>query len=108
IPIYGYLVPSISLAVVEIMVFLSAFLYLRRIGISLNLLNLFYKPVTASVLMALPVYMLSAYNIFFQIGTGIIVYFVAFYLLRGIMPEDKLILYKIIPSPIRELMIKNL
>lgn len=108
IPIYGYLVPSISLAFVEIVVFLSAYLYLRQMGIFLNLLNLFSKPIMASTLMILPVYLLSAFNLFIQIGAGIVTYLVAFYLLKGILPEDRPILEKILPSPIKELILKRL
>lgn len=108
IPSFGMLVPSISLAFVEFIMFTSAYLYLLHMKIKLNLYNMFAKPLMACIPMAAVVYLLSPVSIFIRVAAAIVTYAVTFYLLKGILAEDKTILENVLPSPIKEIVLRHI
>lgn len=108
IPKFGTLVPSVSLALVEIILFTSGFLYLRHMKMALNLRKIFEKPLLACVPMVVVVYLLSPFSVFIRVGAAVVIYPAAFYLFRGILAEDKVILENVLPSQIRKLLLKNI
>lgn len=105
---FGIIVPSISLAGVEIVLFTSAYFYLRHLKIKLNLYTIFSKPLMACIPMAAVVYLLSPFSIFIRVGAAVIVYALAFYLFRGILAEDKVVLENVLPAPIKSLLLRKM
>ena len=91
IPSFGILVPSISLAAVEAIVFICGYLYLFHIKYRLDLRRMFSKPLLSCLPMVLAVLVLSRFSVFIQIGTAVVTYAVAFYIFKGISEEDKVI-----------------
>ena len=108
IPSFGLLVPSISLAFAEFVMFASGYLYLLHMRIKLHLYNMFAKPLLACIPMATVVILLSPVSIFIRVAAGAVTYAVTFYLLKGIQSEDKPILENVVPSPIKEILLRNL
>ena len=108
IPRLGILVPSISLASVEVVLFTCAYFYMRHMKMPVSLYKVLTKPILACIPMAVVVYLLSPYSIFIRVGVAFVIYPAAFYLFKGILPEDRVILENVLPSPIRELILKNI
>jgi O-antigen/teichoic acid export membrane protein len=106
IPRYGILVPALSLVAVEIVLFTAANIYLARIGFPLHLRKIFLKPLSACLPMAISVYVLSNTSIFLQIVVAAIVYGISFYFMKGVLAEDKPILEKLLPSPIKGILLR--
>lgn len=113
IPKFGLFVPSLSLAVVEIVMFVAGYFYLRRLQYSLSLTKIFLKPMLSCIPMAVVVYVISKifvskFSVLIQIPVAAVVYATSFYLMKGLLEEDKLILEKILPSPIKEKILKHI
>ena len=113
IPKFGLIVPSLSLAIVEMVMFAAAYLYLRKLKYSLSLTKIFLKPALSCIPMAIVVYILSRifiskFVVLVQIPVAAVVYAASFYLMKGILEEDKLILEKVLPSPIKEKILKHI
>jgi O-antigen/teichoic acid export membrane protein len=108
IPSFGILVPSISLAAVEVILFIAAYLYLRHMKMTLNIYRMFAKPILSCLPMGLAVFLLSRFSVFVQVGAAIVTYGVAFYIFKGIFEEDRVILERILPAPIKELILRNI
>lgn len=107
IPSFGMIVPSISLAGVEVVLFTCAYFYLIHLEIKLNLYAIFSKPLLACIPMAAAVYLLSPFSIFIRVAVAIVIYPVAFYLFKGILAEDRVILENVLPSPIKEFLLRR-
>jgi len=111
IPKFGLLVPASSLAIVEVVMFVAGYLYLRRLRFSLPLRKIFVKPLLACIPMAMVVYFMSEifsskFTVMVQIPAAAVVYAVSFFLMGGILEEDKVILDKILPPPIIKIILK--
>ena len=102
IPHYGIVIPCLSLVLAEVIVFSAACLYARHLGMGLNLVRLFWKPILSCLPMAILLYVLSSFSVFLQVGGAIVTYMIAFYFFRGILHEDRVILERILPSPIKK------
>jgi O-antigen/teichoic acid export membrane protein len=107
IPSFGIMVPSISLAAVEVIMFASAYFYLLHIGMRLNLYRMFSKPILSCLPMVLVVLLLSGYSVFIQVAAAIMTYGAAFYLFKGISEEDEVILERFLPVPIKRILLKK-
>ncbi len=107
IPRFGILVPSISLASVEVVLFTSAFFYLSKMNIKLKLSALFAKPLLACIPMAWIVYVLSPYSIFVRVAAAVFMYAVAFYLVKGFIAEDRIILENVLPPSLARILLKK-
>ncbi len=107
VPSMGILVPSISLATVEIILFISAYFYLLHMKVKLDLYKMFAKPLLSCLPMTLSIFLLLRFSIFIQVGVAIATYGIAFYIFKGIFREDRVILERILPSRIKKLILKN-
>lgn len=101
IPRFGLLMPAISLVAVEIVMFFSAYFYLKKLHYTLHLPKIFLKPIAACVPMVLTLVLTNSAFVLIQIPVAAAVYAVAFYLIGGITKEDRPILEKILPTPIK-------
>ena len=102
IPLYGLYVPSISLAVVEMILFISALVYLNKIGYHLATPTLLLKPIAAGLVMAAAVFVASILPMSVQILIGGITFIAAFLFMGGLRPEDKKIFQSIFPHLTKE------
>lgn len=105
IPRYGIIVPSLSLVFAEVIMFIAACLFAHRLGMGLNLFRMFWKPLIACVPMVIVLYLLSPFSVFLQIAGAIVTYAAAFYLFKGFLIEDKILLERVVPSWIVRTMI---
>lgn len=103
---FGLLVPASSLVAVEIVLFVAAYFYVGKLGYALSLSKLFVKPLLACLPMAGLLVVTRRTSVFFQIPAAALVYALSFYFMKGILKEDKEILEKILPAPIREKVLK--
>ncbi len=103
---FGLLVPASSLVAVEIILFAAAYFYLGKLGYRLSLSRLFVKPFLACLPMAALLVVTRNTSILFQIPAAALVYALSFYFMKGILKEDKEILEKILPTPIRGKVLK--
>jgi O-antigen/teichoic acid export membrane protein len=106
IPKYGIIVPSLSLVFAEVIVFTAACLYAHHLGMGLNLFRMFWKPILSCLPMATILYILSPFSVFLQVGAAIVTYAIAFYIFKGVSKEDRIILEKVLPAPIRATVLK--
>lgn len=107
IPTLGLTAPSISLACVEFALFVGAFLYLRQMNMKLRLKKILLKPLLACLVMAVVVYLLTPFRMSVQIVSGIIIYTIAFLGLGGILEEDRPILERILPVPVKDIVLSK-
>ena len=104
IPQYGIIIPCLSLVLAEVTMFTAACLYARHLGMGLNLVRMFWKPIISCIPMGIVVYLLSPFSLFLQIAGGIVTYVAAFYLFKGFLAEDKIMLERVVPSSIMKTM----
>ncbi|HWP83426.1 MAG TPA: flippase [Bacteroidota bacterium] len=102
IPQYGIIIPSLSLVLVEFTLFVSAFLRLNVFGYRLNLGRLFAKPLIAALGMGIIVYVLDPLPVGLQILVGVVAYGAMFTSIKGVLPEDRDVIERILPPPIGE------
>ncbi len=105
IPRFGLLVPAFSLVAVEFVMFFSAYFYLRRLHYTLYLRKIFFKPIIATIPMASVLILISGSSVLIEVPVAAVVYAISFYLMGGITKEDKPILEKILPVPLKQLML---
>ena len=85
--------------------FTAACLYARHLGMGLNLVRMFWKPIISCIPMVIVVYLLSPFSVFLQIGAAIVTYAAVFYLFKGFLAEDRIILERVVPPSIIKTMI---
>jgi len=105
IPKFGLFVPALSLVMVEALLFSASFLYLRRLHYTLYLSKVFLKPALSCIPMAIVLYFTMGTSVLLQIPIAVAVYATTFYLMKGITEEDKPILTKVLPSPLKEIIV---
>lgn len=98
IPHFDLLVPSISLAVVEVILFSSALVYLRKTDYQLFVYRVLWQPVAAALLMAIVVFTTKALSMTIQIMLGAVTFGATFLAVGGVREEDKKIFRNIFPS----------
>lgn len=87
IPLYSYWGAAIITLLVELFIFLAALkIVLENTRLNLSF-KIFGKSFLASLVMALPIYLLAGKNLFFLIALGGLIYFSVLYLLKGISKE---------------------
>lgn len=88
IPKYSYIGASVATVFTEFVNFIILFYLTSNSGYELNLFQLFYKPVLASIPMIVILYYLRSMHLLILIPVAIMVYFLALFLIRGIKKEE--------------------
>ena len=107
IPRYGILAASISLVFAEIIVFSAGIFYARHLDVEFSLSRMFWKPILACLPMVTVIYLLLNFSVFLQVACAVVTYAVSFYIFKGIHKEDRVILERVLPPSIRQIVMKN-
>lgn len=88
IPSMSYRGASISTVIAEALNFFILFYFVSKFIGKIELKEIFPKPLIASILMGLFIYILREQNIIFLVIGSVLVYFAALFLIKGIDKED--------------------
>lgn len=87
IPKFAMIGAATSTIFSEFSVFALAYYFTRK-KIKIKILNLFLKPITATIPMFIIIYLIRDLNLFISITTGVIIYFLSLLIIKGIKKED--------------------
>lgn len=88
IPKFSFIGASISTIFTEILIFCLLFFRFPKNMYIPNLIKIIIKPIIASVIMGISIYLLKDINIILVIGLGVLIYVVVLIILKGIDEED--------------------
>ncbi|MGE3269697.1 MAG: oligosaccharide flippase family protein, partial [Chloroflexota bacterium] len=89
IPAFGYLAAAVITVASEIVLLVPFFWVARAEAGSLNVLRVAWRPGVAALIMAAPVWLLSAWSTLAAIAVGALVYAVALLAVRAVTPEER-------------------
>lgn len=97
IPKYSFVGAALSTLFSQVVLLVGVYYYLKKELKSISYTNAAIKPLVASLIMAIPLLVIPSYfqlKVLFLILLGAIVYFIAFYLIKGFSGEEISILKK--------------